>query len=114
MITANQTKTGTGNAKSNNNTAAADSSAEDDSDDEEEQKEAHDEVSQFISFKWNNKFFTYLPNLLLANGIIFSTRFGTIVERLKRLFYSDMRHLKVATQSFQSHNLNARAKVNMT
>lgn len=41
----NQTKTGTGNTKSNNNAAAADSSAEDDSDDEEEQKEAHDEVS---------------------------------------------------------------------
>lgn len=64
----NQTKTGTGNAKSNNNTATADSSAEDDSDDEEEQKEAHDEVSQFILLKWNNNF-SQLPNFLLANEL---------------------------------------------
>lgn len=79
--------------------------------------------------KSRRKLMTKWVNSFYSNGIlifhifakfpsrkrtIFSKRFGTIVERLKRLFYSDMRHLKVATHSFQSHNSIARPKVNMT
>lgn len=94
-----QTKTGTGNTKSNNNTtAAADSSAEDDSDDEEEQKEAHDEVSYLILSLAQRQSILFMSNFFLANGLFSSKHFDTTVERLKRLFYSGisvMRHIQI-------------------